>query len=77
MGLFFNNEPSDVKLKRKVSRSDIHKMGLIGKKSMSPPKGWRKLKGAATAPVGSAWYSNNKSRFSKDYKSGLFKVSKK
>lgn len=35
-----------------------------------PPKGWKKLEGATTAPKGYTWYSNGKGLFS-GYKDGL------
>lgn len=37
-----------------------------------PPENWIKLEGASTAPIGKAWYSNGKSRFSTGYESALF-----
>ena len=39
----------------------------------SAPDGWSKLEGATTAPKGYAWYSNNKSRFSDEYRHALVK----
>lgn len=38
------------------------------------PKGYKKIEGAATQPIGYEWYSNNKSRFSGEYESCLVKV---
>lgn len=37
------------------------------------PDGWRKVKGALTAPIGWVWYCNGKSRFSgnKEYEHAL------
>lgn len=40
------------------------------------PKGYIKLQGATTAPNGYEWYSNGKSRFSKEYKHILVKENK-
>lgn len=37
----------------------------------SVPKGWKKIKGAQTAPRGYTWYSNNKSHFSGERKQAL------
>ena len=36
-----------------------------------PPKGWKEIKGATTAPNGYTWYSNGKSQFSGQRKQAL------
>lgn len=38
------------------------------------PKGWKILKGAATAPKGYIWIWNGESRFGCEYRHGLLKV---
>ena len=35
------------------------------------PEGWRRVKGATTAPVGWYWANNGKGLFSKEYEHGL------
>jgi hypothetical protein len=40
------------------------------------PQGWTRITGALTAPAGYEWYSNGKSRFSRDYKQGLVRSRK-
>jgi len=48
---------------------------MVGTKILKKvPKGWRKTKGATTAPMGFAWYSNGKSRFSGERKIALIKT---
>lgn len=42
-------------------------------KEGNPPKGWTKVEGATTAPNGYSWYSNNKSMFSEERESYLYK----
>lgn len=41
------------------------------------PKGFTEIKGAMTAPIGTAWYSNNKSLFSGKRKKVLVITDKK
>lgn len=35
------------------------------------PEGWKRIKGATTAPVGWYWANNGKGLFSNEYKHGL------
>lgn len=37
----------------------------------TPPEGWIRLEGAATAPQGYEWWTNGQSRFSAGYESAL------
>lgn len=37
------------------------------------PPGWKKVKGAETAPKGYSWYTNGKSRFGGEYECALVK----
>jgi hypothetical protein len=38
------------------------------------PKGWKRLKGAQTAPRGYEWICNGKSRFGGEYRHALLKI---
>ena len=38
------------------------------------PDGWEILEGALTAPIGFAWITNGKSRFSNEFKRGFLKL---
>jgi len=50
---------------------------MVTKKIAKAPKGWKRIKGATTAPHGYAWYNNGASRFGLKYKSVLVKSKKK
>lgn len=43
------------------------------KKLDKPPRGWKKIKSASSAPNGYEWWSNGKSRFKEGYESALVK----
>lgn len=46
---------------------------VIKERLVEVPEGYKKIKGATTAPRGYSWYSNGKSKFSGEYRSVLVK----
>lgn len=50
---------------------------IMAKTLNKPPRGWRKTRGATTAPRGFSWYSNGESRFSGKRKIVLVKDKKR
>jgi len=59
---YLNKKP-DVEIKRNRERQSVKNRFLRIEVLQALPEGWKQIKGAMTAPIGTMWVSNNKSHF--------------